>query len=151
MMPDLTTEQIWVTTKQAAEVTSYHPRSLDRLIRNMLLQSEVERRIRIQQDDNGYQIWLPDLIDFVAQYGAGRLLNEVEEIWVNTPEAAEITGYTQEYVQKLARKNWNLPEDQRLIKVRFRANRYDVWLPDLVNFILVHGHGPHQKTPKSVP
>ena len=149
-MTELTTEQIWVTAKEAAEVTSYHPRSLDRLMRNILLQPQEERAVRIHQDDNGYKLWLPDLINFVAQYGAGRLLTKAEEIWVNTPEAAEITGYTRDYVQKLARVNWKLPEDQRLIKVRFRANRYDVWLPDLVNFIISHGHGPHQKTSKRI-
>ncbi|HEX2623425.1 MAG TPA: hypothetical protein VHL11_24860 [Phototrophicaceae bacterium] len=65
--------------------------------------------------------------------------------WVNTAEAAEVTGYYDEHVRKLARENWKLPEDQRLIRVRRRSNRYDVWLPDLVNYITNHGYGPYPR------
>lgn len=68
-----------------------------------------------------------------------------EEIWVNTVEGAEITGYHREHVQRLARENWNLPEEQRLIKVRKRSNRYDIWLPDLINYLENHGLGPYTR------
>jgi hypothetical protein len=65
-----------------------------------------------------------------------------QEIWVSATEGGEITGYTRNYVQKLARDNWNLPEDQRLIRVRKRRRGYDIWLPDLFNYISKHGNGP---------
>ena len=68
-----------------------------------------------------------------------------KRIWVNTAEGAEITGYHRDHVQKLARDNWNLPENQRLIKVRNKGNRYDIWLPDLMKYIHIHGYGPHLK------
>jgi hypothetical protein len=73
----------------------------------------------------------------------------VEEIWVSTGEGAEITGYHRDHVQKLARDNWKLPEDERLIRgIRKRKWGYDIWLPDLVRYIEGHGHGPFKKTPK---
>jgi hypothetical protein len=58
-----------------------------------------------------------------------------DEIWVNTNEGAEITGYFSAHVRKLARDNWKLPEDQRLIRVRRRVERYEIWLPDLIKYI----------------
>lgn len=68
-----------------------------------------------------------------------------KEIWVNVTEGAEITGYNRDHVQKLARDNWNKPEDERLIKVKRRSSGYDIWLPDLIRYIEEHGHGPHKK------
>jgi hypothetical protein len=70
----------------------------------------------------------------------------VEEIWVNTREGAELTGYNRLHVQKLARDNWNLPEAERLIRVRKRSNGYDIWLPDLFNYIEKHGIGPYKRS-----
>ena len=66
-----------------------------------------------------------------------------EESWVSTSEGAEITGYYQPYVQKLARDNWNLPEGERPIKVRKRKRGYDIWLPDLMQHMRESGSG-HQ-------
>lgn len=67
-----------------------------------------------------------------------------DEIWVSTSEGAELTGYHRDHVQKLARDNWNQEESQRLIKVKKRARGYDIWLPDLVQYIEKYGYGPHQ-------
>ncbi|MCA0458013.1 MAG: hypothetical protein LCI00_28865 [Chloroflexi bacterium] len=67
-----------------------------------------------------------------------------QEIWVMTTEGSEITGYNRQYLEKLAYKNWRLPENERVIKVRFRARRYEVWLPDLLRYIDEIGYGPHQ-------
>ena len=64
-----------------------------------------------------------------------------QEIWVITSEGAELTGYSQEYLEQLARKNRRLPEDERVIKLRKRAGRYDLWLPDLLRYIQEIGHG----------
>jgi hypothetical protein len=68
-----------------------------------------------------------------------------QEIWVMTREAEELTGYSAEYVEKLANKNSKLPEDERQIKVRKRSGFfYEVWLPDLLRYIDEIGYGPHQ-------
>ena len=67
-----------------------------------------------------------------------------QEIWVMTAEGAKLTGYSPEYLQKLAKKLSLLSEDERVIKVRMRSNRYELWLPDLLNYIQEIGYGPHQ-------
>ena len=67
-----------------------------------------------------------------------------QQIWVMTTEGAESTGYSREYLELLARKNLRLPENERLIKVRMRARRYELWLPDLLRYIEEIGNGPHQ-------
>lgn len=144
-MTEQTTEQTWVTVKEAAELTGYSPGWMTKWARDMFALPENERAIRVREDANRYQLWLPDLIDYVSTYAAGRVSSEVEETWVNTTEAAEISGYYFDYIQKMARSNWRTSEDQRLIRVRRRAGRYDIWLPDLMKYITEHGHGPYQK------
>ena len=67
-----------------------------------------------------------------------------KEIWVTTTEGRELTGYNRQYVEKLANKNWRLPEDERLIKLRKRSGRFELWLPDLLRYIEEVGYGPHQ-------
>ena len=62
-----------------------------------------------------------------------------------TREGAEAPGYSSEYLEKLAYKNWRLPEDERLIKVRRRSGHfYELWLPDVLRYIEEIGYGPHQ-------
>lgn len=67
-----------------------------------------------------------------------------QEIWVMTGEGSAITGYNALYLQKMARRNLALPEDERQFKVRMRGNRYEIWLPDLLRYIEEVGNGPHQ-------
>ena len=69
----------------------------------------------------------------------------VADTWVTVSEAAEKTGYNRSHVQKLARDNWSLPEDERAIRVRKPAYGYLVWLPDLIHYIADLGRGPHLK------
>jgi hypothetical protein len=71
-----------------------------------------------------------------------------QEVWVLTGEGADITGYSQEYLEKMANKNWRLPEDDRLIKTRKRRGRYELWLPDLIRYIKEIGTGPMNSTKK---
>jgi hypothetical protein len=73
-----------------------------------------------------------------------------EEIWVNTAEGAEITGYNQEYLKKLAHRISKQPVDERLIKIRLRSNRYELWLPDLITYMTEHGYGPHTTPDKQL-
>lgn len=65
-----------------------------------------------------------------------------QEIWVMTIEGAELTGYSREYLEQLARKNIKMSEDERLIRVRLRTRRYEIWLPDLLRYIEDIGRGP---------
>ena len=70
-------------------------------------------------------------------------LHKVEEIWVSTGEGVEFTGYNQQYLRKLALKMSRLPVEDRLIQVRNRAGRHEMWLPDLMKYMKEHGYGPH--------
>ena len=67
-----------------------------------------------------------------------------QEIWVMTTEGAGLTGYSGQYLEKLANKNLRLPDNERHIKVRKRGGRFELWLPDLLRYIDEIGYGPHQ-------
>jgi hypothetical protein len=76
------------------------------------------------------------------------MANEIaqdQQIWVTTREGAEVTGYNHQYLEKLSKKNWQLPEDERDIKIRKRSGRYELWLPDLLTYIEEIGYGPYPK------
>jgi hypothetical protein len=70
---------------------------------------------------------------------------DVQEIWVNVTEAADLLGYHRFTAQKLARDNWNLPEDERPIRVQRLSNGYLLWLPDLIAYLVEKGRGPQPK------
>ena len=73
-------------------------------------------------------------------------LEKVEAIWVNMSEAAEISGYNYHSIRKLAWKLGQEPEEQREIKVRKRSNGWEMWLPDLVNYMRRSRTGPPIKS-----
>jgi hypothetical protein len=145
-------EEIWVNVAEGAEKTGYHPDHVRRLARENGRLPEDQRFIRIRKDSHGYAIWLPDLMNYTEQPGLiaelGSDRKRVEETWVNTIEGAEITGYNVDYLRQIAYKMWRQPENERVIKVRFRAHRYELWLPELVYYIENTGHGPHPKRAK---
>ena len=66
-----------------------------------------------------------------------------QQIWVMTTEGAEATGYNRYYLEKLAKKMSRLPDDERVIKVRKRLGRHELWPPDLLLYIDEIGYGPH--------
>lgn len=66
----------------------------------------------------------------------------IAEGWVNVAEGAEISGYNRGYVNKLMTKMSKIPEDKREIRIRRRTHGYDIWLPDLINYVQKRGHGP---------
>jgi hypothetical protein len=70
---------------------------------------------------------------------------QADEIWVNTREGAEKTGYNRQYVKLLAMKIWRQPENERPIQIRKRSNGFELWLPDLLEYINNFGRGPYLK------
>lgn len=56
-MADLTTEQTWVTVKEAAELTGYSPGWMTKWARDMFALPENERAIQVRQDANRYQLY----------------------------------------------------------------------------------------------
>lgn len=73
------------------------------------------------------------------------MIEEVQEIWVTTTEAADLTGYNPGALQRLALKLWKQEESERPIKMLFRSRRYEFWLPDLIAYISTPRHGPQRK------
>jgi hypothetical protein len=78
-------------------------------------------------------------------------IDKIEEIWVNTAEGAEITGYSPESLKNIAHKIAQEPEDQRVIKVRRRSSRWELWLPDLIEYVKRPRPGPILKSKKTNP
>lgn len=70
---------------------------------------------------------------------------DVEEIWVNVTEGAELLGYHRMTVLKLLRDHWKLPESEREMQVTRHTGGYMVWFPDLVKYFSTKGHGPYPK------
>ena len=141
-------EQIWVSVAEGAERTGFHPDHVRRLARENWRLPEAERSIRLHKASNEYTIWLPDLLNHAARHTpfADQPSGQpVEEIWVYTDEAAEMTGYNRQHIQRLAKYWFSQPEAERLIKVKFRSQRYELWLPDLIHYLTNTGHGPHPK------
>ena len=68
-----------------------------------------------------------------------------EEIWVNTYEATEFTGYNYHSVRKVIQRIANQPEESREIKMRRRSTGWEMWLPDLITYLKKPGRGPQPK------
>ena len=61
--------------------------------------------------------------------------NSAQRIWVGVRQGAEITGQRKESLRALAFSIWQQSPEERPLKIRFRSNRYEFWLPDLLNYI----------------
>ncbi len=61
--------------------------------------------------------------------------NSAERIWVGVRQGAEITGQPVGYFRHLATSIWDMPLEERPLKVRLRSKRYEFWLPDLVRYL----------------
>jgi hypothetical protein len=146
-------EEIWVNVAEGAEKTGYHPNYLRRLARENRHLPEDQRFIRIRKDSHGYAIWLPDLMHYLTRkmqfVKSDSNYQDVEEIWVNVTEAAELIGYNRQYTLQLAGKLWQIPEESRPVKMRKRSSGYDMWLPDLAAYIEKTGRGPYTKQPEN--
>jgi hypothetical protein len=133
-------EEIWVNVAEATKITGYNLDHVRRLARENWRLPEDQRRIRVRKDDHAYAIWLPDLINYVERRIPPLIqdadLSSVEEIWVTAGEAVEATGYSSQYMTRLAMKMQKKPENEREIQLRKRSNRYEMWLPDLLAYML---------------
>jgi hypothetical protein len=70
---------------------------------------------------------------------------ESKEIWVNVAEAAELTGYNFHSIRSVVQRISSQPETEREIKLRKRAYRWELWLPDLMKYVVKPGRGPQPK------
>jgi hypothetical protein len=77
----------------------------------------------------------------------------VDEIWVNTTEAAEFTGYNYHSIRKVIQRIASQPEESREIKMRRRTTGWEMWLPDLMAYVKRPRSGPpiKRKIEKPIP
>lgn len=144
-------ERIWVNINQAARLTGYRANYIGELARTTWWMPENERPLKVRFRSSRYEFWLPDLVTYLETSGdpSGKEQPiDPEQTWVTTPEAAEITGYNVSHMKRLARQIWDQPEEERVIKIRSRSHRYELWLPDLLAYVKNIGHGPHSKPSK---
>lgn len=67
------------------------------------------------------------------------------ESWVNVTEAAKITGFHRDHMRKLVTRLWKIPEEEREVKMIRRSGGYELWLPDLLEYIKKTTRGPQGK------
>jgi hypothetical protein len=146
-------EQIWVSVREATQITGYNLDHVRRLARENWRRSENERLLRVRKDGHAYTIWLPDLINYIEKRIPATMqnvdLSSVEKTWVNAAEGSEMTGYHRSYISKLASQMLEKPENEREIRVKKRATGSELWLPDLVTYTHKVGRGPKKRTPKT--
>jgi hypothetical protein len=143
-------EEIWVSVAQATQMTGYNHDHVRRLARESWRLPEDHRRIRVRKDDHAYEIWLPDLINYIERRIPPPALpnidlSDIEETWVSSTEAAEMTGYNRQYLSKLAMEMSGKPEKEREIRIKKRPAGTEMWLPDLMAYRYRVGRGPKKR------
>lgn len=71
---------------------------------------------------------------------------KVEELWVTVTEAAKLTGYSRDRIQRIAQQNWDLPESERELTLKKDSyGYYMLLLPSIIQYVLRYGKGPQTK------
>jgi len=55
------------------------------------------------------------------------------------------SGYNRDYLSTVAYKMGQMPENEREIRTKRRANGYEMWLPGLIAYTYKIKHGPQRK------
>lgn len=142
-------EEIWVKVDEGAQRTGHHVDHVRRLARENMRLPDDERLLRVRKEGKAYEIWLPDLVNYVENRIPVTMkqlnLSSIEETWVNAAEAAELTGYHRTYLSQLAMQMARTPEDEREIRIKQRATGREMWLPDLMIYVSKVGRGPKKR------
>jgi len=145
-------EAIWVKVEEGAQRTGRHVDHVRRLARENMRLPEDKRLVRVRKESRAYEVWLPDLVNYIEKRIPATQqnldLSKIEETWVNAAEAAEITGYHRDYTSKLAMTMARMPEAEREIRIKERSTGREMWLPDLVAYVGKIGRGPKKRHPK---
>ena len=64
-------QEIWVTTREGAELTGYSGRYLGQLAKKNSLLPENERDIKVRKRGGRHEMWLPDLLRYIEEIGYG--------------------------------------------------------------------------------
>jgi hypothetical protein len=69
--PELETQEIWVNVTEAAALTGYNRDHMRKLATKLWKLPEDERPVRLRKRSSGYDIWLPDLMAYIQEFGYG--------------------------------------------------------------------------------
>lgn len=70
-------EEIWVMTKEAAEITGYNHEYMEILSKKNFRLPDDERQIKIRKRSGRfYELWLPDLLHYIDEIGYGPQQNK---------------------------------------------------------------------------
>ena len=64
-------QEIWVMTREGAELTGYNVRYLEQLAKKNSLLPEDERDIKVRKRVGRHELWLPDLLRYINEIGYG--------------------------------------------------------------------------------
>ncbi len=70
-IPELETQEIWVNVTEAAEIMNYNRDHMRKLATRLWKVPENQRPVRLRKRSSGYDIWLPDLIAYLREFGHG--------------------------------------------------------------------------------
>ncbi len=61
------TQEIWVSTTEAGDITGYNSRYLQQLAQQIFKQPEEDRLVKVRNRSRRYEFWLPDLIAYINE------------------------------------------------------------------------------------
>jgi hypothetical protein len=69
--PELEAQEIWVNVTEAAEITNYNRDHMRKLATKLWKLPEEQRPVQLRKRSSGYDIWLPDLLVYLREFGHG--------------------------------------------------------------------------------
>ena len=64
-------QEIWVMTREGAQITGYSGRYLEQLAKKNSLLPEDERQIKVRKRGGRHELWLPDVLRYIDEIGYG--------------------------------------------------------------------------------
>jgi hypothetical protein len=71
LKPELEAQETWVNVTEAAELTGYSRDRILKVTTKTWKLPEEQRPIRLRKRSSGYDIWLPDLLTYIEEFGRG--------------------------------------------------------------------------------
>jgi hypothetical protein len=68
-MADDNANEIWVNVTEAAEITGYSRQHMKMVISGLWQIEESQRGVRMRKRSSGFDVWLPDLLVYLAGQG----------------------------------------------------------------------------------
>ena len=70
-LPEVEDREIWVNVTEAAQMIGYNREYLKKLILQLWKLPEDERPVQIRKRSSGFDLWFPDLLAYLREFGHG--------------------------------------------------------------------------------